>query len=71
MSHQFLRQGLSLKCRNALGLDFTALTYLCFSVALSYMYIVQLEYTCSNYHWTAAGLEDPGRLEQFFIFVSK
>ena len=47
MSHQFLRQGLSLKCRNALGLDFTALTYLCFSVALSYMYIVQLEYTCS------------------------
>ena len=31
----------TLKCRNALGLDFTALTQLCFSVALC-MYILAL-----------------------------
>ena len=37
-----------MKCRNALGLDFTALTHLCFSVAL-YMYILALYITC--YHW--------------------
>ena len=38
-SHQIFKTGSTLKCRNALGLDFTALTRKCFSVAL-YMYIL-------------------------------
>ena len=33
-----LKEGSTLKCRNALGFDFTALLHLCFSVAL-YMHI--------------------------------
>ena len=44
-SHQFFRPVSTLKCRNALGFDFTALTHLCFSVAL-YMYILRLYSTC-------------------------
>ena len=36
--------GSTLKCRNALGFNFTALTHLCFSVAL-YMYILALVFS--------------------------
>ena len=39
------KTGSSLKRRNSLGVDFTALTHLCFSVALS-MYILALISTC-------------------------
>ena len=39
------KTGLTLKCRIALGLDFSDLTHLCFSVAL-YMYILRLYSTC-------------------------
>ena len=37
--------GLTLKCRNALGFDFTATTHLCFSEAF-YMYILALLSAC-------------------------
>ena len=40
-----LKEGSTLKCRNALGFDFTALLHLCFSVAL-YMHILALQSTC-------------------------
>ena len=39
------RTGSTLKCRNASGLDFTALTHLCFSVAL-YTYLLAPQSTC-------------------------
>ena len=41
LSHQLFKTGLTLNCHNALSLDFTALTQLCFYVAL-YMYILAL-----------------------------
>ena len=40
-SSYFLKIGPTFKCGNAFGFDLTALTHLCFSVAL-YMYILAI-----------------------------